>query len=107
MRSKVFPTAHVWPFIPPKGEAQSQAGSGEETSQTHRGQTGPARQRTAYDLILQGIEVNKFLNEVVPRGRDPEGRRFTERLRIIDKGTIAKRTELRENRKYGELEPVR
>jgi hypothetical protein len=38
------------------------------------------------DLFISGTEVNRDGDEVVPRGTDSEGRRYTERLHLIGKG---------------------
>ena len=37
------------------------------------------------DTLLTGIEVNQADDEIVPKGRNGKGRRFTERLRILEK----------------------
>lgn len=49
--------------------------------------------------FMRGIEVNKFGDEVIPRGAD-------ERLHIIQKTVIKKRTALKMNNYYAELEEV-
>ena len=50
------------------------------------------------DLFVSGIEVNKYSDEIVPRGR------YTERLRIIDKSIILDIQPMTMNLKYSELE---
>jgi hypothetical protein len=40
------------------------------------------------DTMLAGIEVDQSDDEIAPRGRDGKGRRFTERLRILEKSAV-------------------
>jgi hypothetical protein len=49
------------------------------------------------ERFLTGIEVRSDGDEVRPRGAD-------ERLRLIEKSQITRRTSLRMNRLYGQLE---
>lgn len=56
--------------------------------------------------FLNGIEVNKEGDEVVPKGTDKDGHRFTERRHLIQKSEIKSRTRMKFNLVYGELEPI-
>jgi hypothetical protein len=53
--------------------------------------------------MLIGIEVRQDGDEVIPRGRNENGERFTERRRFIDKAAIADRTPGEMSYRYGEL----
>lgn len=57
------------------------------------------RVRKESPLLVSGIEVDAEGDEVVPRGAH-------QRLRIIDRGRIARIVEMRMNPKYGRLEVV-
>jgi hypothetical protein len=55
------------------------------------------------ETFLTGIEVRKDGDEVIPRLTDPEGNRFTQRKRVIDKSTIRVRIPGEISLMYGEL----
>jgi hypothetical protein len=59
----------------------------------------PQESRLLGVTTLVGIEVDKFDVEVAPRGVD-------ERQHIIEEAIITRRTPLKMNRTYGELEPA-
>ncbi len=53
--------------------------------------------------FLVGTEVTKTGDEVVPKGTNFEGKRWTERARVSLKSAIKDVTEMRMSHKYGEL----
>jgi len=55
------------------------------------------------DLLIWGTEVNSYGDEVIPRGVNAVGKRFTDRARIIEK-KIAKIELAHMNLKYAMLE---
>jgi len=55
------------------------------------------------DKIIVGIEVDKQGDEIVPKGKDKEGRAYTDRTRVVEKAGIGKISEYRISKKYGTL----
>lgn len=57
-------------------------------------------------LAISGVEVNRYGDEVIPKGRNTEGQQYTDRLRFISKHLINGRQEMQMSKKCAELEVV-
>lgn len=56
--------------------------------------------------FISGIIVDADGEEVVPRGVNPEGRRYHQTQQHVERTSIKKAVEMRMNNKYATLEPV-